>query len=311
MLTQIQKDEIMQLVDDEKERLGSYRAVAVKCKISETAISQLRKGNYGASGDDIYNTIALALGYSFDSGSWNIVETTNFRIITEVFNDAKTESMFMGISHKAGSGKTATTDVFIQGNRRRGAFKVNCKEWAGRAFLTAIIKETGAEMPKGYASVNAMIESVSEAFKKMAHIKPLLILDQANSLRPSASRTLIHLFNECEDVLGLVALGTENFEYEIKRGVRLNKPGYDELDSRFGRIYIHLVGATLKDTRKICDANGIDDKMMQSKIFHDCNPIRISIEEEGEEGSKTILVIEDIRRLKRLIKSKRIQLKYQ
>lgn len=305
MLTQQQKNDILQLVEEEKHRLGSYRAVANKCRISETAISLLRKGMYGADGDDIYTTIALALGFVFDSGNWNIAETTNFRIITEVLNDAKIESMFMGIAHKAGSGKTATSDVFLTNNRRSGTFKINCKEWNGRAFLFEVVREIGAETPKGYASTNALTESTSEAFKRMAHLHPLLILDQANSLKSSALRTLIHLFNECEDLLGLVILGTENMEYEIKRGVRLNKPGYDELDSRFGRKYIHLIGATLADTRKICDANGVTDKESQSRIFHACEPSKITLED-----GKSIYAIEDIRRLKRLIKRERIQLKH-
>lgn len=305
MLTATQKNEILELVEDEKQRLGSYRAVANKCRISEATISQLRKGSYAAEGDDIYTTIALALGYSFDSGTWAIAETTNYRIITDVLSDAKAEAMFLGISHRAGSGKTATSDVFLANNRRNGTFKINCKEWNGRVFLAEIVREIGAEMPKGYASVNSMIESISESFKRMAYMHPLLILDQANSLKSSSMRTLIHLFNECEDILALVILGTDNLEYEIKRGVRLNKPGYDEIDSRFGRKYIHLIGATLADTRKICEVNGITDKEVQSRIFHDCEPSRITIEE-----GKTILAVEDIRRLKRLIKSKRIQMRH-
>ena len=305
MLTPQQKNEILQLVEEEKHRLGSFRAVANKCKISETTISLLRKGSYIAEGDDIYTTIALALGFEFDSGNWNIAETTNFRIISEVLNDAKVESMFMGIAHKAGSGKTATSDVYLANNKRNGTFKVNCKEWNGRAFLFEIVRETGADMPKGYASTNALIESISEAFKRMTHMRPLLILDQANSLKSSALRTLIHLYNECEDLLGLVILGTENMECEIKRGARLNKPGYDEIDSRFGRKYIHLIGATLADTRKICDANGITEKEAQSRIFDACEPSKITLED-----GKSICAIEDIRRLKRLIKRERIQLKH-
>lgn len=308
MLNTTQKAEILQLVDDEKERLGSYRAVAQKCKISEATISQLRKGTYAADGDDIYLTIGVAIGYVFDSGRWNIAETTNYRIITEVLNDAKLESMFLGIAHRAGSGKTATSDAYLAANRRNGVYKLNCKEWNGRAFLAELIREIGADMPKGYASLNAMISSIAEAFKRIAYQKPLLILDQANSLKASSFRTLIHLFNECEDILGLVILGTENMEHEIKRGVRLNKLGYDEIDSRFGRKYVHLTGATLADTRRICEANGIDDKAMQTEIFQGCEPSRISIESDGH--GRTVLVIEDLRRLKRLIKSKRLQLKY-
>lgn len=308
MLTATQKNEIMQLVEDEKLRLGSYRAVAAKCKISEATISQLRKGVYAAEGDDIYTTIGLALSYEFDSEGWVIAETTDFNSVISVLADAKSESMFMGIAECAGAGKTSASNVFVANNRRNGVFKINCKEWNGRAFLAEIIREVGADMPKGYASINAMIGAISESVKRMSYIKPLFILDQANSLRDSARRTLIHLFNETEDILGLVALGTEALEYEIKRGVRLNKPGYDELDSRFGRVYIHLTGATQSDTRKICEANGITDKATQSRIFRDCEPTRKEIN-DGEQV-KTILVIQDKRRLKRLIKRERIKIKY-
>jgi transcriptional regulator with XRE-family HTH domain len=306
-MTNVQKNEILQLIEDEKERLGSYRAVAGKCKLSEATISQLRKGSYAAEGSDVYETIALALGYEFDNGNWNIAETTNFRIITDVLRDAKNESMFIGISHKAGSGKTATANVFLQENKRNGVFKINCKEWTGRTFLTEIAREIGAEIPKGYATVTGLITSISEATKGMYSrgVRPLIILDQANSLKPSALRSLIYIFNECEDILGLVILGTENLEYEIKRGVRLNKAGYDELDSRFGRRYINLIGSNLADTRKVCDANSIADKDMQKRIFEECEPSKITLSD-----GRRIDVVEDMRRLKRIIKREKLNMKH-
>lgn len=304
MLTNVQKNEIIQLIESEKVRLGSYKAVAVKCKISETTISQLLSGTYLAKGDDMYLKIAMALGYEFDKGRWNIAaDVTNFRAIVEVLNDAKEEAMFIGISEKAGSGKTATTDIYLSQNKSKGVFKLNCKEWSGRIFLLELAREIGAEIPKGYASVNELIESISDTVKKIAHIRPLIVIDQANSLKPSALRTLIHLFNECEDILGVVIIGTDNLETEIKRGVRLNKTGYDELDSRFGRKYIHLIGATLKDTRRICEVNGITDTQMQEQIFKDAEP-----EYHTLENGTQIRVVKDKRRLKRIIKRERLKL---
>lgn len=304
-MTQEQKNEILELIEAEKIRLGSYRAVANKCKLSEATISQLRKGSYAAEGSDVYDTIALALGYEFDAGNWNIAETTNFRIVTEVLRDAKDESMFIGISHKAGSGKTSAANVFLRENKRAGVFKVDCKEWSGRVFLTEIAREIGAETPKGYASTNALIDCVCDTFKKCARIRPLLIVDQANSLRASALRSLVHIFNQCEDILGLVILGTDNLEYEIKKGVRLNRAGYDELDSRFGRKYINLIGSNLADTRKICDANGISNKEVQKRIFDECEPSKIALSD-----GRRIDVVEDMRRLKKVIKRERLNMKY-
>lgn len=302
-MTDLQKNEIIRLVEDEKERLGSYRAVASKCRLSEATISQLRKGSYAAEGDDVYVTIALALGFNFDGGEWKIAQTTNFDIIAETFNAAKREHIFIGISWKAGSGKTAAANAFLAQNRRNGVFKLTCREWTGRTLLTEIAREIGAEMPRGYASISALYDAIAAAVKRMAHIHPLIILDQANSLKPSALRTLIDLDNDCADILGLVAMGTENLEYEIKRGVRLNRTGYDEVDSRFGRKYIRLIGATLADARKICEANGVVDRDLQKQIFDECSPVRVMV----DGGSQQVTVIEDMRRLKRIIKREKLR----
>lgn len=304
MLSQEQKNAILELVDEEKERLGSYRAVAKKCGISETAISLLRKGTYGADTDDVLTRIGSSLGYGFDCSNWKIADITNYRIVTDVLTDAKEESMFMGIANPAGSGKTASADVFLSKNRRNGCFKVNCKEWGGRQFLHEVAKEIGAELPKGYSNINVMIDCISGTFKRISTQKPLLIIDQANSLKPSAMRTFIHIFNACEDILGVVILGTENLEYEIKRGVRLNRTGYDEFDSRFGRKYIHLIGATLADARKICEVNGIVDADTQKRIFEESAPSNITLE-----SGKSIRVVADFRRIKRLVKAERLKTK--
>ena len=307
-MTNIQKKEIMQLIEDEKQRLGSYRAVAKKCNISEATISQLRSESYQAEGDEIYYKIADALGYDFDDSSWKIAtDITDFRIIQEVLNDAKLESMFIGVSDNAGCGKTATSNTYLNWYKKKGVFKLNCKEWAGRVFLTNLAIEIGAELPKGYASVNDLIECIADATRRMAHLKPLYIIDQANSLRSSAICSLIHIFNECEDILGLVMFGTENLEKEIKRGVKLQKKGYDELDSRFGRKYIRTFGTTLADCRKICDVNGVSDKTLQEEIFKAAEPIKHTIT-EGEMAGKSVLIIKDKRRLKRIIKRERLKL---
>ncbi|MEL3904430.1 MAG: ATP-binding protein [Treponemataceae bacterium] len=304
-MTDKQKTAILELIEAEKERLGSYRAVAKKCGLSEATISQLRKGTYLAEGDDVYETIALALAYDFDDGEWQIADITNYRIVSETLHDAKNESMFIGISHRAGSGKTATANVFLNENRRAGVFKLNCKEWGARTFLTKLAQEVGADVPKGYITSSTIIEAVSEAIKRMASTRPLIILDQANSLKPAALRSIIHLFNENEDILGMVIIGTENLEYEIKRGVRLNKLGYDEVDSRFGRKYVHLVGANLNDVRKICHVNGITDREMQESIFLECDPAPVMLE-----NGRQIQVIEDLRRVKKVIKREKLKERY-
>lgn len=304
MLTKEQKTAIVNLINEEKERLGSFKAVATKCDVSEATLSQLRSGTYAADGDAIYYKIGIALGYSFDDDSWVIVrDVTNYKIIKKVLDDAKNERMFMGISHPSGGCKTSTADDYAMLNRRNAVFMVKCADWGARTFLEKIAHEIGANIPRGYVATSLLIDAISDTVKRMASQRPLLIIDQVNSLKPSAIRTFIHLYNSTEDMLGLVAMGTKNFEHEIKKGVRLNHSGSDEVDSRFGRSYIGLIGSTLSDTRKICAANGITDENMQRSVFEECQPIKFSIEE------KTINVVPDIRRIKRVIKRERLKLR--
>ncbi len=311
MLTKEQKEEIIALMDEEKERLGTYSAVARKCGVSESTVSQLRKGVYLGDNDEILKKIGIALNYSFEEGCWQIAEDiTNFRIVADTLTDAKQESMFMGISHRAGSGKTAAAEVFTNRNKRRAVFMITAREWSGKVFLTRLAGELGAELPKGILTVDQLIDAIAVAVTKMAALKPLLIVDQANSLKPSALRSFIHLFNAVEDLLGVVIIGTENLETEIKRGIRLNKLGYDEFDSRFGRNYIHLLGATLADVRKICSLNGIDDPSTQEALFRKCQPKQTTVDDEKTRNGKTIYVVEDIRRLKRLIMAELLNRKY-
>ena len=131
----------------------------------------------------------------------------------------------------------------------------------------------------------------------------MLIIDEADKLKAPALRFLIPLYNRLEDKMGLVILGTENLEKEIKNGVRLQRKGYDEIDSRFGRNYIHLNGATKNDVAKIAIANGIADKKIHKDIFDKCRPVNKLI------GKQNVKVVEDLRRVKRVIKSQLLTLK--
>jgi type II secretory pathway predicted ATPase ExeA len=133
-------------------------------------------------------------------------------------------------------------------------------------------------------------------------MKPLLIIDEADKLRPAALRSLIPLYNNLEGQLGLVIMGTDNLEKEIKRGVKFNQKGMDEIDSRFGRNFIHLMGATKNDVVRICEANGITDKALAAALFKECEPRQVQVQ-----GQHT-LVIEDLRRLKRCVEREQLRM---
>lgn len=299
-MTNLQKKEIVQAIHEEKARLGSYARVATKVGVSEATISQMRNENWELIKDTMWQKVAQALG--FVSNSWQLAETLNFRKITNVMNDAKNANLFMAISYKAGSGKTATLSNYAELNNEECVFYIQAREWAKREFLYQLCKNLGVDTGKGYTSVDALGMKVIDFFAKRKGKNPLLIVDEADKLKPSALRWFISLYNELEDEMGLIIAGTENLEKTIKQGVKYNKLGFDEIDSRFGRKFINdLIGARKQDVELICQANGISNKVLINKIFEDCEPAKILIQ------GQNIEVVDDLRRLKRVIKRELMQ----
>ena len=288
------KQKAAALIELSKTKLGSYASVAAKCRISEGAINQVRTLVYKAEGTDMYRKIISALDMFEDN--WVIVETTNMRKINTVIADSRKKCMFMAVSEKAGSGKTTAIKTYANNDATHSSFFVRCRAWGNRAFLMQLLRTLGINPESRYASNDDLLEQVIEFFKMRTDSKPVLFIDQANSLRGNAfTNIVIHLFNELEGQMALVAFGTEALMKSIKKGVKYNKEGYDETDSRLGRRYISLPGSNLSDVTRICQANGIKDTAMITDIFEECKPIKKA------EGKRIVSMVEDHRRLKRIV----------
>lgn len=291
-MTTQQKHEIVSLIEIEKDRLGSYEKVANKAGCSPALITQMRKGNWDQISDSKWIDVANAVGYRPEG--WQVVPITNTRMLHQVFNDAKSESLFIAVSHRAGSGKTASSQSYASGTTS-GVYLLQAREWSKREFLLNLCKNLGIDPGRGYVSGDDMTIKVIDFFQQRTRFKPLLIIDEADKLRPAALRAIIPIYNELEGKLGMVIMGTDNLEKEIKRGVRFDKKGFDEIDSRFGRNFIHLIGATAKDVADICDANGITSKELHKAIFDECEPRQIMVQNQPR------VVVEDLRRVKRAV----------
>lgn len=303
-MTKEQKAQIKLLVAASIEHLGSHRATATKAKVSPATISQIVNNNWSLISNEMWSKIGAALGY-VESG-WKLVDNIfNMRVIETTFKDAKDNSMMMCVSHKAGSGKTAGSKVFLEKYRGKQVYYIHCREWTAKQFLTELRRTLGIEQKRGYVTAHDLLSDVVDFFLVRAGKRPLLIVDEADKLKASALRTFIPLYNSTEDQLGVVLMGTENLSSEIKRGVRFDKKGYDEIDSRLGRQYVRLYGANKSDVKRICAANGITGSRQQDAIWKECSPKEVSV------GGQFLKMIDDLRRLKRvvqreLIKSKEI-----
>lgn len=289
---------------------GSLNKVAEKCGVNISALSTILNNKYGANEQKMLGRIAAALNYK--ESDWRIVRSiTNYKRIAQTCEDAKQESLWFAISNKAGSGKTGTLEDIYNSDYTGSIYHIQCQEWTGRQFLQELIKKTAGESEfKGrYKTIAELVQIVCDFFNENQAERPLLLIDEADKLRPAGMRALIPLYNKCEDRLGCVLSGTENLEKEIKAGVRLAKKGFDELESRLGRSYIHLLGATQKEVYEICAANGLVDPQKQEQVWHEVDKVKKPATVRTPTGSKEMMIefCEDFRRLKRIIKREKLR----
>ena len=298
---------LLKHVGDWITRLGSQSKVAEKCGISGTALSQWMNGKYGANSAELEKRIASTLGYQEDG--WQVVTTIqNYRKIEFVYRSCKQQALWMAISNKAGSGKTQTLEHLFNQDLTGSVVFIQAEEWNSRQFLVELAERTCGVPKRGYTDIPTLLKMIAEYFNGMAGDHPVLIIDEADKLKPAAFRKLIPLYNRTEHRLGCVLAGTENLHKEIARGVRNNTKGYDEIDSRLGRSYIELPGATEQDVKEICTANGLDDATAD-RIWNEVDKIKRYVKvtnKRGETKEKNLFFCEDLRRLMRLVKREQI-----
>lgn len=305
------RNAIIKHIELYEQKLGSKSAVARKCGISTGALSTLMRGIYGANESAMLQKIAQRLDYR--ENNWNLVrDIHNYRTLATVFADAKAESMWFCVSNPAGSSKTATFEDLFNLDQSGTYTFIQAEEWSARQFLMKLaIKTMGENALEGrYKTIAQLTDMIAGYFNEQSLNRPVLVIDEADKLRPAALRTLIPIFNRTEDRLGVILSGTENLEKEIRQGVRLHKKGFDELESRFGRSYINLRGASQKEVMEICNANGLMNEDAQARVWGELEKRAKQTTVKTATGFKDIMVeyAEDFRKIKRLIKRELLKL---
>lgn len=281
-------------------RGSSQAEIARKCGISDTTISQLLSGKYGAKTDNMTARIATALNYY--ENSWKVVESvSSYQQIKTAFNAAKRNSKWFCISSRSGSGKTQSLIDLYNTSADKSVIYLKCRKWTGRKFLTKLATCLGISVTR-YMDNDDLLDAIVESVNQMGSLHPLLILDDAGKLTHSALCTLIPLYDDTLHRMGALVAGTETLERTIKRYVGRIE-GYDELDGRFKRNYINLLGASKKDVAAICAANGVTDKEKQAYIWGKLD----KREKAPVEGGKMYYFCDDLRELAGMIENEQIR----
>lgn len=284
MITSDDKKQICTELNHFIDRIGTLKKATKR--IDGGSIGTLSKlANYQWKGisDSMILNVGKQIGWSAQQEVWNLVETSTYRDLKEIADDAKRYGNVFCCIASAGSGKTRTVKTYA--NQNEDVYHIVCRDfWSRKDFLKEFLKELGMAF-HGLAQ-NDMMELIIYALRK--RYQPLVILDEFDKLPDHTFSFFITLYNLLEDECGVILMATDHLEKRMNSGLDHNKKGYQEIYSRMGRRFIHLDEPTQTDIINICMANGIDNKLTIKDIWDDC---------EG-----------DIRRVKRRVHSEKKQI---
>lgn len=264
-----QKHLVKQSLNDYVAGFPSQNKAANSLKdVSSATISQILSDKWELISDNMWNNVAKQIG--FTQNEWNLVETVDYRMMTNLLADAQQNNNVYAVVGAAGTGKTASIKAFRQNNKQ--TYVLSCNEfWNRKYFLGELLNAMGRD-ESGLTVAEMMYEVVSNLKKQKA---PLIIMDEADKLSDQVLYFFITLYNQLEDQCGIVLCATNHLEKRIKRGLKLNKKGYSEIYSRMGKRFLMLNGVTSSDIRQVCQANGVlDEKHIKEVTLATENDLR-------------------------------------
>lgn len=230
--------------------------------ISASTISQVKNHNWELLSDRLWLLIARQVG--FYCGQWQDADTSPYLLLRILFGDAQHYTMSYGVAMPTGLGKTFAARRYTQ--LHAGAYTLAARaDHTRKSFLSALLTTIGCQplgtVPQMIASVTTHLATADE---------PLLIIDDTHLLKDRVLHMLVLLANSLAGQAGIVLLGNDTLRTRIIDGVRLKKPGYDEIYRTIGRRFITLGALGPNDVGLVCQANGLTDEQTISQLTASC-----------------------------------------
>lgn len=264
------KDLVIQDKDAIRDALSAYcdnyptrnRASESLNGVSAATVSQILNSKYANISDDMFTKIATQIGFSFEK--WQLHESTAFKEITYAFSDAQLYKNVTWVVGDAGCGKT--TAAIDYRKNHRNVFYILCSEDMRKSdFVREIAKQVGA--PTDGTNLRDTLEY---AISMIAFLNnPLIIFDEGDKLTDSVFNYFISIYNRLEGHSGIVFLSTDYIKRRMENGLRYNKKGYKEINSRIGRRFFDIRATTQNDIYAICQANGLTSEVGIKKVLKD------------------------------------------
>lgn len=269
-LTQEEKENIVQTVEEYCALFGSRNQSAATLGISPATLSAILTGKWEKVSYSMWNMLSNKIrqagGGMKRSDGWQLHKSTAFQELTLTFEEAQRTKQAVWVVGDAGSGKTTAAKAYR--SERRDVFYILCAEDMHRAdFIGELYRAVGAHTD--IAGVRGQFESVLSKLNGMG--APLLIFDEGDKLSESVFSYFVSIYNRLEGRAGIVFLSTAHIKRRMSNGLTYNKRGYAEIYSRIGRCFFDLTPATDADVYAIAQLNGLTNNADIKKVVVDAD----------------------------------------
>jgi DNA transposition AAA+ family ATPase len=208
--------------------------------------------------------VELFLGLSNE-----IWEIDNYMIIFNILGEAKKYKEHRLIDGLKGSGKTFTAKDFKR-QFPQETYLITCSgDMSPKDFMMEIAEQLGVNSMGSRRKIRL---AIADKLKKQN--TPLIIIDEAENLKPGAYESIKALYDDVKDFAGMVLLGANNYLDFLRKRAASNRGCFPQLFSRFSAEPGLLSTMSLKDVRYVCQLNGISDKETINRLFDTCSDYR-------------------------------------
>lgn len=265
MINEQQKKEITWHLQNYVAGFPSQRQAANSLSnVSEATVIQITNNRWNDISDKMWLSVMKQIGMG--KRSIEPVETMDFNTLILYFSLAKEEGATFAVTGGAGYGKSFSGRWYAANNRSNNVYYLECAQyWNKKMFLCNLLQAMGKE----YAgmTIGDLMETIIRELRRQH--QPLIILDEIDKLSDPVLTFFITLYNDLNGMCGFVWTSTNNIQKRMRRGLSLNKTGYQEVFSRIGSRFIELHGTTADEVRAICHANGITDAGEIAKVVNE------------------------------------------
>lgn len=99
--------------------------------------------------------------------------------------------------------------------------------------------------------------------------EPATYFDEGDKLTDCVLNYFISIYNRLEGRAGIVLMSTDYIKRRVDNGLRYNKKGYKEINSRIGRKFFDLNATSRNDIYAICQANGLTNEAEIKRVMKD------------------------------------------